>query len=71
MDPREALRAWRGGRSYRVAGELLGCDGSLVRKIEIGDRRPGLTLANTLKRVIGIPTESWDELEAEPSTASP
>lgn len=72
MTPRERLRTWRGKRSLREAAELLGCDQSLLRKLELGEesRLPGLTLANSIKREVGIPTEDWDRLRLTEREAS-
>lgn len=65
MDPRAALRKWRGDRSLAKAGALIKCDPSLLRKLESSDaeqnenRRPGLELAIRIRDVVGIPIEAW------------
>lgn len=43
------------GLTYRRAGELLGCSGTMVFHLVRGDRPPGLTLAVTIERV----TDGW------------
>lgn len=59
MQPHAQLKKWRGGRSYREAGEVLGCDASFVRYIEKKTRRPGRDLAIRLRDEAGIPVEAW------------
>jgi transcriptional regulator with XRE-family HTH domain len=60
MDPRAALKKWRGDRSYREAGELLGLDPSYVRYVENGERTPSeLETAIAFRDVVGIPVDAW------------
>ena len=65
-DARACLKNWRETAqpkrlSFAAAGRLLGCDKSLVRRIELAERNPGRALANTIERVVGIPSTLWDE----------
>lgn len=60
MDPRTALKEWRGDKSYREAGGILKCDPSFVRYVEIGERKPGLALAIRMRDAAGIPVDAWE-----------
>lgn len=73
MDAADQLRAWRGERSLKEAGQLLGCDASYVHLLEARARVPGRKIALALRDVAGVPIEAWpDEAESKnaPSTAT-
>lgn len=59
MGPREKLRKWRGERTYREAADVLGCDASYVRYIEIGKRKPGRDLAERIRIEVGVQPPEW------------
>lgn len=69
MNARERLRAWRGTRSFREMGELLGCDGSFISHVEHRRKYPGRKLANAIEIHSAswahgpIRAVAWDELE--------
>jgi len=72
MDPHLKLKEWRGRDSLATAGRRIGCDPSLLRKLEnrSENRKPGLDLAIRIRNVVGIPVEAWSEpTEAKPSSA--
>lgn len=60
MEAAGLLRAWRGERSLRTAGDLLGCDPSYVSYLERGERKPGRALASRIRDAAGIAPEAWD-----------
>lgn len=66
MEGRKQLREWRrdSGLTQAEAGTLLGVTKDFIGLLERGERRPGLGLANLVKRIAGIPQEDWDETSA-------
>lgn len=62
MEARKQLRAWRRGEclTQTQAGAELGITKQFIGMLERGERNPGLAMANTIKRIAGIPTEAWD-----------
>jgi transcriptional regulator with XRE-family HTH domain len=64
-DPRRALKAWRkkSRLTQQQAAERIGCSKPKYSFIERGTQLPGRHIANRIKAVAGISTESWDELE--------
>lgn len=69
MDAPAALKTWRGDRTLRVAGALLGCDPSYVAYLEKGQRTPPLDLAVRIEDLTGIPVRAW--VQSSGSGATP
>ena len=69
MEAGKQIRAWRKQEklTQHQAAVILGVTGNFVGLLERGERKPSLPMANTLKRLAGIPTEAWDEPAAEPA----
>ena len=64
MEARKQLREWRKSKGLTQFGAslVLGVTKDFVGMLERGERKPGLSLANLIKRQADIPTEDWDEL---------
>jgi DNA-binding XRE family transcriptional regulator len=62
------LREWRESLSYSQAeaAVALGVDQTTISCWERGDRTPGLRLAIAIRKVTGIPVESWSQIMKEP-----
>lgn len=67
MKARKRLREWRRGKglTQHDAGVCLGVTANFIGLLERGERMPGLSLANLVKREAGIETEAWDDPETE------
>lgn len=71
MEARKQLREWRRrqpsislpegkGLTQTEAAAKLGVTKNFIGFLERGEQKPGLSFANTAKRVCGIPTEAWE-----------
>ena len=63
MEARRQLKEWRRARGLTQFGLSLTLDVTkdFIGMIERGERKPGLSLANLIKRETGIPQEDWDD----------
>jgi hypothetical protein len=61
MLARERLKAWRGSRTLREAGEILRCHLTAIRMLEKGMRKPGRELSLRIAHVAKIPVKAWEE----------
>lgn len=63
MEARAKLRDWRLKKdlSQVAFAELLGVTRNFVGFLERGEQKPGLTVANKIKKLTGIKQEAWDK----------
>lgn len=67
MDPRQALKEWRAGRSYVTVSRLIGIDPTYVRYLELDpDRQPSVTVAAKIEAATGIPCAAWARRDPAP-----
>ncbi len=59
------------GLTQHQAAKALGVSGNFIGLLERGERMPGLSFANLVKRITGIPQDAWDEPAAEVPAADP
>ena len=71
--PAAQVRAYRKHHhlSHAKLSRLLDCDPSMVAKLEAGKRVPGRDsgLRERIQEVCGIPADSWDAPEEQPTAS--
>lgn len=63
MEARKQLKQWRRDNGLTQFGAALAFEVTkdFIGMLERGERRPGLSLANLMKRKCGINQEDWDD----------